>query len=258
MGNVRERLGPEDRVLKPYPLNEVVILGMGGSVYSWMQACHKDLGPFVRERTEVWAMNYGGAALNVDLIWNMHDLENYGDFNHREYYKTISKPVMSIRSLSDVENIFEYPMKEVIGEFQDVYFRNSIPYAIAFAILCLRLGDSKRPTIKLYGCDYNYPGQQVYEAGRCNLEYWLGRASAEGIQIDVATASTLMDANRIVADGAVRFYGYTDETNPQLVPDKDGRISFGGYGASAEILDDLVADPDHTKVVALKDGTNSK
>ena len=90
-----------------------------------------------------------------------------------------------------------FPLKEVLEEVGAVYLNNTVSYAIALAI---SIGVKQ---ISLFGVDFTYPDAHISEKGRACCEFLLGLAAARGVNVQVPTTSTLMDANE-----HIHFYGY--------------------------------------------------
>jgi len=235
------RLGSEDRVFRPYPLSEVTILALGKTSYRWAQ--NKYLRPRKAEPGhEVWVMNGAAAVFQHDVVFNMHDLEELAkcepDKDFIGLYESHDKPVVTIRAIPGVDNLYEYPLSEVIAEFQQNYFANGASYLIAFALLC---GVSK---INIYGCDFDYPNRSDYEAGRCNFEFWLGYARAKGVQIAVPQESTLMDTiYRLDGKGRIGYgavYGYFDR-QPVFAEDGNGVVSLVNFSSPPSSFENVEA-----------------
>lgn len=103
-------------------------------------------------------------------------------------------------TLDGANGSLEYPFAEVVEEFQSAYLMNGIAYMIAFALLC------KVKKISLYGCDFDFrtPGS-MYEAGRCCVEYWLGRAHQLDVAVNLPDKSNLLDLMKV---GQMGLYGF--------------------------------------------------
>lgn len=135
------------------------------------------------------------------------------DFNGKLHAKLSASSTPQV-TLDGADGSFEYPFAEVVEEFQVGYLQNGVAYMIAFAMLC----DVKK--LYLYGCDYDFrtPGS-MYEAGRCCVEYWMGRAHERGIGIVLPDKSNLQDMQKISQLGLYGF-GY-EQPEFELV---DGRV----------------------------------
>ena len=110
-------------------------------------------------------------------------------------------PILTCVTYPDFPQLVEFPIQAAVERFKRIYFTESVSYALAWAIM---IGVSK---ITFIGCDYD----GVRPAERAGCEYWIGRAEAAGIEIDVCAGSTLLRTGPI--DGKNRhipgFYGYT-------------------------------------------------
>ena len=208
-GAPRVRLGVEEKVLKPYPVERVVLLGMGYSLWDYI---HQSYGkPPARDgKTEVWTLNYAGWVFKSDLCFNMHDFDDQSHEGIFENYLNYPElRVMSIRSYDRFPNVWEYPMQEVVEDelANGLYFTNSTAYAIAFALAC------RVKHLEIFGCDFDYNPQIIdtgdrFEKGRACLEYWLGVAQARGMEIGIGAHCTLLNMNNVAEQGRVSFYGY--------------------------------------------------
>lgn len=206
----RHRIGPEDRVLKPKPLKKAIILGMGFSLWDFIHKSYGNPSHLGEEGTEVWSINYAGFVFKSDLIFNIHDFEDPEHFPIMQHYNKVpDAKVVSIRSYDWLPNSWEYPLHEVLedGLCGIPYLRNTTAYAMAFAIL------SRVPQVEIYGCDFDYDEAIVkdldrFERGRANLEFWIGKAAAYGIDVHVAPSGTLLAASDVAKKQTIEFYGY--------------------------------------------------
>lgn len=227
---------PGGRVLQPYPLHQVAMVGMGPSAVQFANSVYYQ--EFCRKKgeREIWTLNYGYQVWQHDLLFNMRDLVHErqhnpaGDFI--EAYREHPVPVVTTRFVKDIQNCYEYPFEEMFDTFGDRYFACGSSFMVAMAIMCLRKQEKGDRILSLFGFDFNYPGKDLYEAGRANLEYWIGRAIQSGIDVRVPDASTLMDMYQrnhthkgLVGNGVI--YGCQD-----LVPEFDtleGKLKLTGW-----------------------------
>jgi len=225
-----------DRVLQPYPLNRVTILGMGVSVYSWLTEMHKVHGKRV-EGEEVWTINSGAFTFRGDLAFDMHEAgcstPDRDPFfaQRREQYKKENVQVVLPKADPNIPLSYTYPLKQVVEAYDDSYYDNSVNYMLAFAFLC------EPKEICLYGVDYNYTaGAKVhgYEHGRCSTEYWIGRGRQKGIHFTVSPVTTLLEANTRFKSG--KIYGYARKPIWSSTGDK---LTLGGFSDP-----DRVGEPD--------------
>ena len=69
--------------------------------------------------------------------------------------------------------------------------------------------------IKMFGIDFSYKGNLHFaEAGRASVEFWLSKAMFNGIQVEVAATSYLLDT-AVPADE--KLYGYHRLDDPLVV-----------------------------------------
>lgn len=222
--------GDEGRVLRPFPLRRVIMLGGGASVYDWIRKCYVDYDGGRKEDTQVWGICAMPFALKCDLAWNIHtkkvllDAPEVGQKGVDKLAK-LDCPIVACEPFAD--NVYEYPLAEVIELTQETYLMNTLAYAIAFALLC---GVER---IEFYGCDFNYrtTGQQYtdYEMGRACVEYWIGVfrhfRQAGGRLVGVGPLSHLMDTNWRLSHG---IYGY-GEAQPIIQQDGTGKVTLVGF-----------------------------
>ena len=110
-----------------------------------------------------------------------------------------------------------YPVEQVVRDLNCYYLNNTVAYAIAFALW------NKVGCIKLFGVDFTYKGNLYFaEAGRGCVEYWLAKCQAQGVRVEVANTSTLLDTSIPVEE---KLYGYHRLDDPKIiVHDKEGKL----------------------------------
>ena len=207
----RPRLGREERVWVPAPLSSVTILAMGASSSVYMTERFRNWN---WHTDQVWALNTAAASFRHDVAFNMHDLEELQkrepDKDYLGFYKTLDTPLVTIRALDELPNSLEYPLAEIVEEYNDSYFAVGLSYLVAAAAY------AGARQIYLYGADFNYPGRKAYEAGRANLEYWIGMVRGKyGALTAIPAASTCCDMIYRTGDrkgqiGYGQVYGYFD------------------------------------------------
>lgn len=243
----KPRLGT-GRVLKPYPLNEVAILGNGGTILPWVQGRYMTL--HAKHGIETWAMNSVCFAIRVDKAFacytdewlkgnipkghyvanartkeeedEIERLKREGLFTDlvSEYKKTGAEVV----TLDGAHDTLEFALAEVIEETRQVYFVNSHAYMLAFAITCMALSPGKK-ILYHHGCDYDYGRlRDVYEAGKPCAEFWLGLAMARGIEVQVHPLSSLMSF-RQQSEWGRYGYGYQQP----IIDIVDGKPVLKGF-----------------------------
>lgn len=186
----------------------VAILGLGPSVRQFLEVT-KRMGGRRAFCDEVWGINALGDVFACDRIFHMDDVRVQeirsaarpdSNIAHMlRWLKTYPGPVVTSRAHSDYPGLVEFPLEAVLNEFPDAYFNSTAAYAIAYA---LHLGVKK---ISVFGFDFTYPDAHDAEKGRACVEFWLGLASAHGVQIALPRTTSLMDA---MYQQDKRFYGY--------------------------------------------------
>ena len=69
--------------------------------------------------------------------------------------------------------------------------------------------------IKLFGVDFSYKGNLHFaESGRASVEFWLSKAMNQGIQVEVAHTSYLLDT---AVPTHEKLYGYHRLDDPLVV-----------------------------------------
>lgn len=151
---------------------------------------------------EVWAVNTAIRWCKHDVAFIMDDMNEFSRFypDYGETMRNNEAPIITSRKYEQFEPALEFPLAEVVGATQQLYFNNSVPYMIAYALF---IGVKR---IVLFGVDYTHPGTTAREDGRGCTEFWLGYAIAKGMSVEICTSSTLMD----VSSGQ-RFYGYLSQ-----------------------------------------------
>ena len=105
--------------------------------------------------------------------------------------------------------LVEYPIDEVLGACGCHYLNNTVSYAVAFAVW------NKVAKIKLFGVDFSYKGNLHFaESGRASVEFWLSKAMNQGIQVEVAHTSYLLDTAVPLHE---KLYGYHRLEDPLVV-----------------------------------------
>ena len=191
---------------RPIP-RSVAIVAMGRSAQTYCNLA-STRGGRQRVADETWAINSMGNVIAHDLLFHMDDCKiqesrakaapgsNVGGLmdwlKHHDNFFT-SKPY------SDYPGGRPFPIGDVIKSVGSVYFNSTVAYAVAYAI---HIGVQK---ISLFGVDYSYADLHKAESGRGCVEFYLGIAAARGIGVEIASDSTLLDAN---VDPSLKPYGY--------------------------------------------------
>lgn len=204
--------------------DSVAILGLGPSLDAYVNIV-KRMGGASALYDEVWGINALGDVIKCDRIFHMDDVriqmaraEADPGSNIAHMLKWMRKhpgPIITSRAHPDFPGLVEFPLEDVLNTCGFPYFNSTAAYAIAYA---LHLGVKR---IGLYGIDYTYPDVHAAEKGRACVEFWLGIASARGVNIQVAQTSTLMDAR---VPPPERVYGY-DTLDVKVTCDANGKYT---------------------------------
>lgn len=206
-------------------VDSVAIVAMGASSRTYMSlASHA--GGRQRVAQQTWAINSMGNVIKHDLLFHMDDCkiqearakaDPEGNIAGLVDWLKDHPKFMTSREYKDYPGAIAFPLEDVINKIGVSYFNSTVAYAVAYAIY---IGVKK---ISMYGVDFSYENGHKAEKGRACVEYLLGFASSLGIHIEVASDSTLLDAN---VEEDARFYGY-DTIKPVVEKSKEGvRISF--------------------------------
>jgi hypothetical protein len=194
-------------VFTPYPIETLVILGMGQSSQSWAGLMAEQPG----FDAQVWTINSGMRAFRHDVVFDMHteeyieqqeDTKRERIAERRGWMKIHNKPIVMPKALDDYPTSMTYPLKLVMDTLKTDYFTNGMAYMLALACLC------EVKMIYMIGADYMVAkpdGRVFVEDGRACLEYWLGRLVERGCQVRVTDKSALLAAN---VRGNRMIYGY--------------------------------------------------
>jgi hypothetical protein len=183
----------------------VAIVAHGNSMLDFMRLTADGPAPGV---DEVWGINATGEVIACDRIFHMDDVrvqERRAEAKPKgpiarmlQWMRTATVPIVTSRPHPDYPATEAFPLEQVLNEVGRGYFNSTLAYAVAYAIL------RRVHKISLYGCDFSYENAHHAEKGRACVEYWLGIASARGIEVYVTPSSPLMDAST----PASHLYGY--------------------------------------------------
>lgn len=220
----------------------VAILGLGPSVTQFLEIA-KRLGG--RHADEVWGINALGDVFHCDRVFHMDDVriqearaEKNPDGNIAAMLRWMKKhpgPIYTSRTHEAYPGLVEFPLAEVLTHFGHGYFNSTAAYAVAYAV---HIGVKK---ISLYGFDFTYPNAHHAEKGRACVEFWLGIASAAGIELSIPHVSSLMDA----CEPAGRLYGY-DTVDVHIERDASGVNVTFTEKESVATAEEIEARYDHT------------
>ena len=195
----------------------VAIVGLGKSWHDYNLA--KSHGAHF---DEVWAINAVGSVIFHDRTFMMDPVSRFLDSDDAggqtsgmtEVLLNDDKPIYTCELDDRCTNLIEFPINEILEEFNCCYINNTVAYAVAFALW------SKVKTIKMFGIDFSYKNNLHFaESGRACVEFWLCKAMHLGVEIEVAKSSALLDTNVIAEE---KLYGYHRLDDP-LVAMGDGK-----------------------------------
>ena len=190
----------------------VAIVGMGKSWFDYNLA--KSHGSHF---DEVWAINAVASVIFHDRVFMMDPPSRFLDTDDAggqtdSMSKLLTEhqgPVYTCQLDDRCPGLVEYPIDEVLAGCGSHYINNTVAYAVAFALW------NKVAKIKMFGIDFSYKGNLHFaEAGRACVEFWLSKAMFNGIEIEVAHTSGLLDT-AVPADE--KLYGYHRLEDPLVV-----------------------------------------
>ena len=178
----------------PRKIDSLTILGLGASIYDWVNITHQDFA----DQDEVWTINAGARLFRHDVLWDMHTPEWLASLDdktrdrtqrRRDWLKNHDKPIVMPKAMPDYPTSITYPLRQVIERTNSCYFATGIAYMLAMAMCC----EVKR--LRLFGCDFSYARDTNThdEQGRACAEYWIGRLVERGCHVGSSANSHLMD-----------------------------------------------------------------
>lgn len=183
----------------------VALLGLGPSVSQYLELSKRAGGRMV---DEVWGINALGDVFACDRVFHMDDVRiqqlraaERPESNIARMLAWLRRhpgPVYTSRTHEAYPGLVEFPLTEVVARFGQAYFNSTAAYAVAYAVY---LGVKR---LEVYGFDFTYPNAHHAEKGRACVEFWLGIAVANGVDVKVPHASSLLDA----CAPEERLYGY--------------------------------------------------
>jgi len=190
----------------------IAIVGLGKSWHDYNLA--KSHGTHF---DEVWAINAVGSVIFHDRTFMMDPVSRFLDTDDAggqtsgmtEVLLNDDKPIYTCELDDRCTNLVEFPINEILEEFNCCYINNTVAYAVAFALW------NKVGTMKMFGVDFSYKGNLHFaESGRACVEFWLSKCIEKGIQIEVAATSGLLDTN---VPAEQKLYGYHRLSDPLVV-----------------------------------------
>lgn len=210
---------------KPAAPRHVAIVGLGPSSKDYFELVMR-LGGRKALADETWAVNALGDVLACDRIFHMDDVavqERRAAANPEgniarmvDWLRQHPGPIYTSVVRNGYPGLVPFPLEDVLNAGGVPYFNNTVAYAIAYARF---IGVKK---LSLYGVDFTRPNVHQGEQGRACCEFWLGLCTADGMEIDLPDATTLMDACK--PDDEPWFYGY-DGVDVTLGDAPDGKVT---------------------------------
>lgn len=204
----------------------VAIIGLGPSARQFLELT-KRLGGRRAFCDEVWGINAIGDVYACDRVFHMDDVRiqeiraaaapGSNIAAMLRWLKTTRVPVVTSCVHPDYPALEAFPLADVLDRFPLGYFNSTAAYAVAYA---MHVGATK---ISCFGMDFTYPDAHTAEKGRACVEFWLGMAAAEGIELSLPKTTSLLDA---MSAPAQRFYGY-DCVELDIHRNEEGRIAVG-------------------------------
>ena len=198
----------------------IAIIAMGNSQLDY----HKMI-THSKKFDEVWAINAMIGVLKkvdrafvMDPVSRFFDTEDAGNMTvmMKETLPTADYPIYTCELDKRVAALEEYPLESVATDLHCGYFNNTISYAIAFALW------NKVSGISMFGADFTYKGNLYFaEQGRGCCEFWLAKCMDEGIIVQVALTSGLLDADIPIQE---KLYGYHRLEDPYVTYMVDDKL----------------------------------
>ncbi len=163
---------------------------------------------------ECWGINYMNQSIShlITMCFQMHGPHFVNARFAEHYLKYPFKcPVVMHSPDPRFPTAIPWPMKDCQAFFKmpRPYFACTMSYVLALAIMTNRY-----KKIFIYGVDFYYELKHEFAYERPNFEWYMGYATALGIEIDIPEDSRLMTTS----DNHRQVYGL--EWNPILNPDE--------------------------------------
>jgi SAM-dependent methyltransferase len=208
----------------------IAIVAFGPTSAFYLDAAKKE-GNRKRFADFVIAINAMGSIIQSDLVFHMDDVriqERRAAADPEghvagvvEWLREYPGRVMTSRAHPDYPHLEEFPLEDLLNEFQGGYINGTGAAALAYAIYL------KPEEISLWGMDFTFPSAHKNERGRACTEYWLGRGQERGILFRLPPKTSLMDSFEDSASDEAHFYGYdTMRVIVSARQDDGGIISF--------------------------------
>ncbi len=160
------------------------------------------------DKSEYWGCNNIYKAREVDRLFIMHDIYVTQYNRGTKIIEEVNEkgfPVYTLGKYDDLKNNIQYPIQEVIKEFNIAYFLTNISYMLALAIM-------QRPkNLFLFGVDMDFGIAREYmQNEKGNIEFWLGMATGRKIRFHLSQGSGLMRRK-----GRENYYGMKVTVNKE-------------------------------------------
>ena len=228
----------------------VAIVGLGKSWHDYNLA--KSHGAHF---DEVWAINGVGSVIYHDRVFMMDPPGRFLDTDDAggqtdgvtQILLNGETPIYTCMLDDRCKNLVEYPINEILEEFNCSYINNTVAYAIAFALW------NKVSTLKLFGIDFSYKGNLHFaESGRACCEFWLSKAMHLGVEVEVAKTSALLDTDVIAEEklygSAVTGVIFNLKNNFGWKDAQDLNLAGQENGSPINIVERRIVDPRHEEV----------
>jgi hypothetical protein len=161
----------------------------------------RDKAPFDNPEWVVWGLNQlyrhvprADAWIDIHRDFNAPGKVVEGtDFDG--WLKSIPIPVFMAETHPEIPTSVRFPLEQIIDKFGADYFTSTISYMIAYGIW------AGFTTIGIWGVDL-IVGKEYFHQKAC-AEFWLGVASASGVEVKLPAETAIMKAGY--------RYGYEDE-----------------------------------------------
>jgi hypothetical protein len=188
----------------------VALIAAGPSKSEWvdLMAAHAFIGPNV---DEVWGINTVGRGIRVDLSFIMDDYQSYRGHNDSftQWFETAGHPIITSIPRTACPTAVAYPLASVLAlPGARSYLNHTVAYAVAYAIA---IGVKE---LLIFGADYvssdtpyrtNADSRAAAARYMACSAYWIGYATARGIDVVVCPRSPLLDSD---VPEVQQFYGY--------------------------------------------------
>ena len=168
---------------------KVCMIGLGASAADYLQ--NQVAQDLMMEYDEIWTCNMGLRIFRHDKVWVMDDLRVQAR-KFPTYGRLLAehdRPIITSTPYPEYPQSWRYPIEEVCDAVGDDFFRNTVCYAIAYAMV------TGVKEMTLYGCDFWYPQMDIREEGSMNAAYLLGLARHFGMTFHLPPSTTLLSAH---------------------------------------------------------------